>query len=121
MKRTTAVAGSRPRVCGLSLAIAELTQSRRTLAKGGALLASAMAIVPVSSVVAQDKPANDQQLEEVRKKVSAALKKDAVMHQYVDEKIIGGLVLRVQDRLLDGSVKAQLDALHRQMLMAKAK
>ncbi|HTL30666.1 MAG TPA: ATP synthase F1 subunit delta [Tepidisphaeraceae bacterium] len=64
---------------------------------------------------------SDQQLEEVRKTVSAALKKDAVMHQYVDEKIIGGLVLRVQDRLLDGSVKAQLDALHRQMLTAKTK
>jgi F-type H+-transporting ATPase subunit delta len=64
---------------------------------------------------------SDAQLEEVRRKVSTALKKDAVVHQYVDEKIIGGLVLRVGDRLIDGSVKAQLDAMRRQLLTAKTK
>jgi iron complex outermembrane receptor protein len=47
-------AGPRPRVCGLSLAIADLVRSSRAAAAGGALLASALAIVPVSSVVAQD-------------------------------------------------------------------
>src|SRR5262245_38602691 len=60
MKVTTAGAGSRPRVCGLSLAIANLVQSRR----GGALLASALAIVPVGSAVAQDQEDNSV-LEEV--------------------------------------------------------
>ena len=63
MKRTTAIAGSRPRVCGLSLAIAELTRSRRVVAASGALLA--LAIVPVGSVVAQDQPEGDSVLEEV--------------------------------------------------------
>ena len=65
MKVTTAGAGSRPRVCGLSLAIANLVQSRRAAAAGGALLASAFAIVPVSSVVAQNQQEGDQVLEEV--------------------------------------------------------
>src|SRR4051794_37324928 len=41
------------------------------------------------------------QLEDVRRKVSSALGKDAVVHQYVDESIIGGLILRVQDKLID--------------------
>ncbi len=63
----------------------------------------------------------DAQLEEVRQKVSTALKKNAVVYQYVDERIIGGLVLRVQDRLIDGSVKAQLDIMRRQLLTAKTK
>jgi F-type H+-transporting ATPase subunit delta len=63
---------------------------------------------------------NDSQLQEVRRKISAALNKDAVVYQYVDEKIIGGLVIRVQDRLIDGSVRAQLDAMHKQLLTAKA-
>jgi len=59
------------------------------------------------------------QLEQVRRSVSAALKKDAVVHQYVDESIIGGLVIRVEDRLLDASVRAQLRAVRRKLLAAK--
>jgi F-type H+-transporting ATPase subunit delta len=59
------------------------------------------------------------QLEQVRRSVSAALKKDAVVHQYVDESIIGGIVLRVQDRLIDASVRAQLEGMRRRMLGAE--
>jgi len=56
------------------------------------------------------------ELEQVRQRVGAALKKDAVVHQYVDESLIGGMVLRVGDRLIDGSVKGQLQAIRTQML-----
>lgn len=59
-------------------------------------------------------------LEQVRRKVSAALNKDAVVYQYVDDSIIGGLVLRVQDKLIDASVKAQLEAIKRRLLAAGA-
>ncbi len=54
-------AGLRPRVRGLSLAIAELVRGSRA---GGAILASALAAVPVGTVVAQDQ-GGDQPLEEV--------------------------------------------------------
>src|SRR6185503_2592247 len=87
MKRTTAYAGSRPRVCGLSLAIAELTRSRRAAATGGALLASAMAIVPVGSVVAQNQQ-QDQVLEEVVVTGSRIVRQDFTANspiQTVDE------------------------------------
>lgn len=57
-----------------------------------------------------------EQLEEVRRKVSAALKRDAVIHQYVDESIIGGMILRVQDKLIDASVRTQLAEMKRQLL-----
>jgi F-type H+-transporting ATPase subunit delta len=57
-----------------------------------------------------------EQLEEVRRRVSAALKKDAVVHQYVDDSIIGGLVIRVQDKLLDASVRTQLAAMKQRLI-----
>jgi F-type H+-transporting ATPase subunit delta len=61
----------------------------------------------------------DDQLEQVRQRVSAALKKDAVVHQYVDESIIGGMVLRVGDQLIDASVRSQLETMKRQFLSAR--
>ena len=64
---------------------------------------------------------DEAELDEVRRAVSEALKRDAVVHQYVDESIIGGLVLRVQDKLIDTSVRAQLAALKQQMLAARPK
>jgi F-type H+-transporting ATPase subunit delta len=62
---------------------------------------------------------SDEQLEAVRKKVSDALKRNAVVHQFVDPQIIGGLVLRVQDQLIDGSVRAQLAAMRQRLLDAR--
>lgn len=59
-----------------------------------------------------------EQLETVRGKVSAALGKNAVVHQYVDESILGGLVVRVQDKLIDASVRYQLQAMKEQLLAA---
>jgi F-type H+-transporting ATPase subunit delta len=61
-----------------------------------------------------------EQVERARQKVSAALKKDAIVHVYVDESIIGGIVLRIQDKLIDASVKTQIQRL-REQLLAKHK
>ena len=85
MKVTTANAGSRPRVCDLSLAIAELVRSRRA---GGALLASALAIVPVGTVLAQNQQQGDQPLEEVVVTGSRIVRQDFTANspvQTVDE------------------------------------
>lgn len=59
-----------------------------------------------------------EQLERVRQRVSSAIGRNAVVQQHVDESIIGGLVLRVQDRLIDASVKHQLEIMKRQLLDA---
>jgi F-type H+-transporting ATPase subunit delta len=61
-----------------------------------------------------------EQLETVRQRVSSALGKNAVVHQYVDESILGGLVLRVQDKLIDASVRQQLQAIHDRLLSHRA-
>lgn len=59
---------------------------------------------------------SDAELEHVRKRVSQALKKDAVVHQYVDEGIIGGMILQVGDKIIDASVRRQLAAMKERML-----
>ena len=64
---------------------------------------------------------SDDQLEEVRQSVSASLGKHAVVRQHVDESIIGGLILRVQDRLIDTSVKQQLQSIRKQLLASRPK
>jgi F-type H+-transporting ATPase subunit delta len=83
------------------------------------LLDELLGKVEVDVTVAQRLSADE--LEQVRKKVSQALKKDAVVHQYVDESIIGGLVLRVEDKLIDASVRTQLAAIKKQLLEARPK
>lgn len=60
-----------------------------------------------------------EQLETVSRKIGDALKRDAVVHQSVDPQIIGGVVLRVRDQLIDGSVRAQLAAMRQRLLGAR--
>ena len=59
---------------------------------------------------------SDDELESVRQKVGDALKKDAVVHQYVDADIIGGMILRVGDKVIDASVRRQLAAMRERLL-----
>jgi len=81
------------------------------------LLDQQQGIVEVDATVAQG--LGDDQLEAVRRKVGEVLKREAVVHQHVDPAIIGGLVLRVQDQLIDGSVRSQLAAMRRQLMDAR--
>jgi F-type H+-transporting ATPase subunit delta len=62
---------------------------------------------------------SSEELENVRQRVGTALKKDAVIHQYVDESIIGGMLLRVQDQLIDASVKSQLEKIKQSLMSVK--
>ena len=58
----------------------------------------------------------DEELEQVRQRVGAALGREAIVHQYVDAEIIGGMILRVDDRIVDASVRRQLQAMKERML-----
>jgi F-type H+-transporting ATPase subunit delta len=62
------------------------------------------------------KPLSQEQLAAAQQKISQALKRDAVVHTYVDESIIGGMLIRVQDQLIDASVRTQLRTIKQQML-----
>lgn len=83
------------------------------------LLDEKLGKIEVDVTVAQK--LSPDQLEQVRQRVSEALKKDAVVHQYVDESIIGGMLLRVQDKLIDASVRSQLNAMREQLLENRLK
>src|SRR5262249_23203443 len=64
-------------------------------------------------------PPPPDQLEQARQIIGQALKKNVVVHPYVDESIIGGVIIRVQDKLIDSSVKAQLESMRQQLLAAR--
>jgi len=64
---------------------------------------------------------SDEQLSDVSARVGRALGRNAVVHQYVDESIIGGMILRVGDKLMDGSIKSQLTAIRNELRNVKRK
>src|SRR5687768_9109878 len=83
------------------------------------LLDEQLGKIEVDLIVAQ-KLSSDQ-LETARKKITQTLGKDAVLHQYVDDTIIGGMVIRVGDKLIDASVRNQLEMMRQQLLAAAPK
>jgi F-type H+-transporting ATPase subunit delta len=96
-----------------------LGQLRQIASTYSELLDQQSGIVEVDVYAAQK--LSDEELGQVRQKVGGALKREVVLHQYVDESIIGGLVLRLEDQLLDASVRAHLKAIRRQLLAARRK
>ncbi|MEM7807170.1 MAG: ATP synthase F1 subunit delta [Planctomycetota bacterium] len=61
------------------------------------------------------KSLTDDELANVTERLTKILGRDPVVHQYVDESIIGGLVLRVGDTVLDASVQRQLEAMRERL------
>lgn len=49
-----------------------------------------------------------EHLEALRTKIVARLGRDPVFHQYIDKSMIGGVILRIGDELIDGSVRGRL-------------
>ena len=56
------------------------------------------------------------QLALLAEKVKAKLGQEPVFHQYADDSLIGGIVLRVGDQLIDGSVRGQLRRMREELL-----
>lgn len=61
-----------------------------------------------------------EELAQVQQRISQAMGKSAIVEQKVDDSIIGGIVLRVEDKIIDGSVRSQLEAIRRQLISAAA-
>jgi F-type H+-transporting ATPase subunit delta len=76
-------------------------------------LAKESGTVPVMVATARKLSAADQ------KKIGADIKKavgqDIAMQNYVDETLIGGVVVQVESTLIDGSIKTKLDKLEREL------
>lgn len=54
----------------------------------------------------------------VRTKLSEVIGKDVIPHFRTDPSILGGLIVRVGDRIMDGSLRRKMVALKRRMLSA---
>jgi F-type H+-transporting ATPase subunit delta len=70
--------------------------------------------------VSAAKSLTDQEAGQIAESLGRVLGKKVVLRQQVDESLVGGLKLRIGDRLLDGSVAAQLRML-RQHLAGKGR
>ena len=65
-------------------------------------------------------PLSDSEAKAVAEKLSEISGKQVVVESQVDERIIGGLVARIGDNLIDGSTRSQLTALKRRLREARA-
>jgi F-type H+-transporting ATPase subunit delta len=70
----------------------------------------------VRAVVTSAAPLAPADLERVRKSLERRTKKTVMLEAEVDPNLIGGLVARVGDLVLDGSVRTQLDTLREKLL-----
>lgn len=61
-------------------------------------------------------PLGDDQMRFVRDRIREALGRDPVLHRYTDPTMIGGLRLRIGDRMIDGSVSSRLRRMKNQIL-----
>jgi F-type H+-transporting ATPase subunit delta len=71
------------------------------------------------AVVTTAVPLSDDERNQIAARLSSLTGKQVDVTPVVDERIIGGLVARVGDRLIDGSTRTRLMALKRQLAAAR--
>ena len=59
---------------------------------------------------------SDQQITKLSEGLSSSLQKEVMIEQSIDTEIIGGVVIRVGDKIIDGSVQTNLESLKLQLL-----
>lgn len=69
--------------------------------------------IPVKVATARKLTAADQK--KIGESIKDAIGKDVIMQSYVDETLIGGIVLQIESTLIDGSVKTKLEKLEREL------
>lgn len=57
----------------------------------------------------------DKQLASIRSKLEDTTKKKIILHSNVDENLIGGLVIRIGDRIIDNSIKGKIEAISKEL------
>ena len=82
----------------------------------GRLVDEQRGLVDVDAYVAT--PMDDAQVRRVAAALELALEGQVVLHQHVEAHLIGGLKLRLGDRLIDGSVATQLRRMRDQIVAA---
>lgn len=65
------------------------------------------------AVVTSAEPLSDQQSEDLRGRLTSLYGRELAIHNDVDASILGGVVVRIGDEIIDGSVAGRLDAMRR--------
>lgn len=84
----------------------------------GSYLSAQEGTVPVAVATARALSAADQK--KIQTQIKDALGRDIIMQAYIDESLIGGMVLQVKSTLIDGSIKTKLEKLERQLVKKSA-
>jgi F-type H+-transporting ATPase subunit delta len=97
-----------------------LLTSRLGTALLGAVVAEYEALLNVrlgrvSAVVTTAAPISDAQQQRLRESLGASLQKTVVLETREDPEIIGGMLVRVGDQIIDGSVRSKLLALKQRL------
>lgn len=74
-----------------------------------------------SAVLTSAQPLADEVADEIRKILEKELKAKIELSQRVDESLIGGFVLRVDDKQFDASISTQLKKIKEQLLQTELK
>ena len=61
-------------------------------------------------------PIEEEQLASIRARIQSKLGLEPVLHCYTDESMIGGIKLRIGDRLIDGSLATRLRRIRQSIL-----
>ncbi len=64
------------------------------------------------------RPLDEKSVEEMEKRLTAALGKTAIPHVRVEPGILGGAIFRTGDTIYDGSLRRRLDSMRRRLLKA---
>ena len=70
------------------------------------------------AVVSTARPVDEKLAAAIRARLSAVFAKDVLPHYRADPALLGGIVVRVGDRVFDGSLRRKLKLLQRRMLHA---
>lgn len=65
-------------------------------------------------------PLSDEQLAELARALEARTGKRIRLREFTEPSLMGGLVLRMGDTILDGSVRSRLERLHEQLLSGQS-
>jgi F-type H+-transporting ATPase subunit delta len=61
-------------------------------------------------------PLGDEQQERLRQELREKFKREPILSVRIDPELLGGLVVRVDDWVYDGSVRARLERIRNQLL-----
>jgi F-type H+-transporting ATPase subunit delta len=72
----------------------------------------------VHAIVATARPVDEKLADAIRKRLTAVFARDVLPHFRADPALLGGIVVRVGDRVFDGSLRRKLKLLQHRMLHA---